>query len=188
MKNLFGGKISASAACRAAARRPAGCRLDGSDQSHRDEPQPGGERPANSTAAVRLLCHQRGRPHPRRPWCRHQGGAQLRGYPGAIPIPATLSLELGPSAERQHNITYGLFPITHSPTARRILLDRFETDALRRLRANPNQVLTANETRCCRSRSPAAPRSWRRPALPATTRIRISKRDWKVATFVTSRK
>jgi adenylate cyclase len=66
--------------------------------------------------------------------------------PGAIPIPATLSLELGRViSERQHNITYRF--VSDYPFANRAPhpLDRFETDTLRRLRANPNQVLTADE-------------------------------------------
>jgi adenylate cyclase len=65
--------------------------------------------------------------------------------PAAIPIPATLSLELGRVvSERQHNITYRF--VSDYPFANRAPhpFDHFETDALRRLRANPNQVLTDN--------------------------------------------
>ena len=63
--------------------------------------------------------------------------------PGAIPIPATLSLELGKViSEQQHNITYRF--VSDFPFANRTphTLDAFETDALHRLRENPRQVLS----------------------------------------------
>jgi class 3 adenylate cyclase len=63
--------------------------------------------------------------------------------PGAIPIPATLSLELGKViSERQRNITYRF--VSDYPFANRAphTLDQFETDSLRRLRQEPNQVLS----------------------------------------------
>ncbi len=63
--------------------------------------------------------------------------------PGAIPIPATLSLELGKViSERQHNITYRF--VSDYPFANRAThpLDQFEIDSLRSLRQNPNQVLS----------------------------------------------
>jgi adenylate cyclase len=63
--------------------------------------------------------------------------------PGAIPIPATLSLELGKViSERQHNITYRF--VSDFPFANRAphALDAFETDALRRLRDNPHQTIS----------------------------------------------
>src|SRR5436190_6499781 len=63
--------------------------------------------------------------------------------PGAIPIPATLSLELGRViSEQQHNITYRF--VSDYPFANRAphTLDAFETDALHRLRENPRQVLS----------------------------------------------
>jgi class 3 adenylate cyclase len=64
--------------------------------------------------------------------------------PGAIPIPATLSLELGRViSEQQHNITYRFvsdFPFKgRSPHA----LDQFETDALKILREDSDRKLTA---------------------------------------------
>ncbi len=65
--------------------------------------------------------------------------------PGAIPIPATLSLELGRViSERQHNIVYRF--VSDYPFANRAPhpLDQFETDALRSLRENPNQVLSSD--------------------------------------------
>src|ERR1700747_3732647 len=62
--------------------------------------------------------------------------------PGAIPIPATLSLELGRViSEQQHNITYRFvsdYPFAHRPVH---ALDSFETDALSTLRQNPDQQL-----------------------------------------------
>ncbi len=63
--------------------------------------------------------------------------------PGAIPIPATLSLELGRViSEQQQNITYRFvsdFPFKErAPHA----LDSFETGALADLRKNPEQQLT----------------------------------------------
>jgi class 3 adenylate cyclase len=66
-----------------------------------------------------------------------------QSIPGAIPIPATLSLELGRViGEQQQNITYRFvsdFPFKdRAPHA----LDGFETDALKRLRENPDQSLT----------------------------------------------
>jgi adenylate cyclase len=63
--------------------------------------------------------------------------------PGAIPIPATLSLELGKViSEQQHNIAYRF--VSDYPFANRAphALDRFETEALRQLRENPRQVLS----------------------------------------------
>jgi adenylate cyclase len=65
-----------------------------------------------------------------------------KDVPGAIPIPATLSLELGRViSERQHNIAYRF--VSDYPFANRAShqLDQFETDSLRSLRDNPNQVL-----------------------------------------------
>jgi hypothetical protein len=64
-------------------------------------------------------------------------------FPGAIPIPATLSLELGKViSEQQHNIIYRFvsdYPFKNRPPH---ALDQFETDALGALRQNPNQQLT----------------------------------------------
>ena len=80
--------------------------------------------------------------------------------PGAIPIPATLSLELGRViSERQHNITYRF--VSDYPFANRAAhpFDQFEKDLLRRLRENSNQVLTSRfEFTFRRSRSPGCAR------------------------------
>jgi hypothetical protein len=64
--------------------------------------------------------------------------------PGAIPIPATLSLELGRVvSENQSNIAYRFvsdFPFKgRAPHS----LDEFETGALRSLRENPKQELVS---------------------------------------------
>src|ERR1700733_6647738 len=63
--------------------------------------------------------------------------------PGAIPIPATLSLELGKViSEQQHNIAYRF--VSDYPFKNRAahVLDDFERNALADLRGNPNQLLT----------------------------------------------
>lgn len=65
-------------------------------------------------------------------------------FPGAIPIPATLSLELGKViSERQNNITYRF--VSDYPFSNRAphTLDQFEENSLARLRQNPDQVLSA---------------------------------------------
>ena len=62
--------------------------------------------------------------------------------PGAIPIPATLSLELGAViSEQQKNITYRF--VSDYPFKNRAphMLDAFEKNSLESLRANPNQKL-----------------------------------------------
>src|SRR5438105_11844809 len=63
--------------------------------------------------------------------------------PGAIPIPATLSLELGRViSEQQHNISYRF--VSDFPFKNRAphVLDSFETGALSDLRNHVNQQLT----------------------------------------------
>ena len=63
-------------------------------------------------------------------------------FPGAIPIPATLSLELGNViSERQHSVAYRF--VSDYPFANRTphALDSFEAESLRRLREDPNLVL-----------------------------------------------
>jgi adenylate cyclase len=66
-----------------------------------------------------------------------------QSIPGAIPIPATLSLELGRViSEQQHDIKYRFvsdFPFENrAPHA----MDKFEIDSLHSLRNNPDQVLS----------------------------------------------
>src|SRR5947208_13834892 len=63
--------------------------------------------------------------------------------PGAIPIPATLSLELGRVLnEQQHNINYRF--VSDYPFKNRAphALDEFESNALSALRDNPNQQIS----------------------------------------------
>ena len=63
--------------------------------------------------------------------------------PGAIPIPATLSIELGRViSDQQHNITYRFVSDFPFKNRARHSLDDFETNALASLRNDPNQQLT----------------------------------------------
>src|ERR1700738_2046219 len=67
--------------------------------------------------------------------------------PGAIPIPATLSLELGRViGAQQENINYRFvsdFPFKNRTSHQ---LDQFEKSALERLRNNPNQKIVDTST------------------------------------------
>ena len=76
----------------------------------------------------------------------HPGSTQVvhnyESVPGAIPIPATLSLELGKViGAQQQNIAYRF--VSDYPFRNRAphQLDTFETQSLESLRANPNQQL-----------------------------------------------
>jgi class 3 adenylate cyclase len=103
--------------------------------------------------------------------------------PGAIPIPATLSLELGKViSEQQHNIAYRF--VSDYPFANRAphALDAFETDALHRLRANPNQMISSSSDSLLVDRV-----RWVAPVIMAqacvtchNTHPESVKRDWKV--------
>ena len=63
--------------------------------------------------------------------------------PGAIPLPATLSLELGQViSEQQANIGYRFVSDYPFKTRAPHILDDFERDALAKLRVQPNQQLT----------------------------------------------
>ncbi|MGC2811402.1 MAG: adenylate/guanylate cyclase domain-containing protein [Bradyrhizobium sp.] len=76
----------------------------------------------------------------------HPGATQVvhnyESIPGAIPIPATLSLELGRViSEQQHNISYRFvsdFPFKNRAPHQ---LDDFEKASLQSLRSNPDQKL-----------------------------------------------
>ena len=103
--------------------------------------------------------------------------------PGATPLPATLSLELGKVvSEDQHNITYRF--VSDHPFANRAphALDAFEVDALRRLRENSNQTISSSEN------SPFIDRvRWVAPVIMSqacvtchNTHPESPKRDWKV--------
>jgi signal transduction histidine kinase len=63
--------------------------------------------------------------------------------PGAIPIPATLSLELGRVVtEQQNNISYRFFSDFPFKNRAPHVFDDFERRALSNLRANPNQLIS----------------------------------------------
>lgn len=76
----------------------------------------------------------------------HPGSTQVihnyESVPGAVPIPATLSLELGRViSEQQQNITYRFvsdYPFKNRASHQ---LDEFERKALESLRANPDQKI-----------------------------------------------
>jgi adenylate cyclase len=66
-----------------------------------------------------------------------------QAIPGAIPIPATLSLELGRViSEKQKNISYRFVSDFPFQNRGQHILDDFEKNALSMLRANPNQLIT----------------------------------------------
>jgi adenylate cyclase len=103
--------------------------------------------------------------------------------PGAIPIPATLSLELGKViSEQQHNITYRF--VSDYPFANRAPhpLDAFEADALRRLRENPNQMISADTTSLFADKVRlVAPVVMGAPCVAChNSHPESPKRDWKV--------
>ena len=103
--------------------------------------------------------------------------------PGAIPIPATLSLELGKViSEQQHNIAYRF--VSDYPFANRAphKLDAFEADALARLRKNPNQMISSSTNSLLVDRV-----SWVAPVIVAQSCVTCHnahpesvKHDWKV--------
>jgi adenylate cyclase len=103
--------------------------------------------------------------------------------PGAIPIPATLSLELGKVInEQQHNISYRF--VSDYPFANRAphQLDQFETSALRRLRENPNQTISTSSDSAFVDQV-----RWVAPVIMAQSCVSCHnahpesvKRDWKV--------
>jgi adenylate cyclase len=104
-------------------------------------------------------------------------------FPGAIPLPATLSLELGGViTQQQHNITYRF--VSDYPFANRAphALDEFETDALRRLRQNSDQMLSLSSHALLVDQV-----RWVAPVIMGQACVTChndhpqnSKRDWKV--------
>jgi signal transduction histidine kinase len=103
--------------------------------------------------------------------------------PGAIPIPATLSLELGRViTEQQHNISYRF--ISDYPFKNRAphTFDAFERRALADLRANPNQLISdATSTIFADRVRLVAPIIMGAPCVGCHNRHPDSpKRDWKV--------
>ena len=92
-------------------------------------------------SSVRLLRQQRRRTHPV-PLRQTQVVHNYETIPGAVPIPATLSLELGKViSEQQQNIVYRF--VSDYPFKNRAphQLDSFEVAALASLRANPDQKI-----------------------------------------------
>src|SRR6516162_9441623 len=74
---------------------------------------------------------------------RTQVSHNYQAIPGAIPIPATLSLELGRViSEKQKDISYRFVSDFPFQNRAQHSLDEFEKDALLKLRANSNQLLT----------------------------------------------
>jgi adenylate cyclase len=103
--------------------------------------------------------------------------------PGAIPIPATLSLELGRViSEQQSNIGYRF--ISDYPFKNRAphTLDEFERNALASLRQQPNQILTDDSTSLLSSRMRLISPIIMESACVAchNTHPDSPKRDWKV--------
>jgi signal transduction histidine kinase len=106
-----------------------------------------------------------------------------QAIPGAIPIPATLSLELGRIiSEEQHNITYRF--VSDYPFKNRAPheLDDFETHALAVLRADPNRQVTDSSWSMLTNRVRLVT-----PVLMGETCVACHnahpespKRDWKV--------
>jgi class 3 adenylate cyclase len=77
----------------------------------------------------------------------HPGATQVthnyEAIPGAIPIPATLSLELGKVvSEQQHNIQYRFVSDYPFRNRKPHEMDAFELAALNSLRENPKQTIT----------------------------------------------
>jgi adenylate cyclase len=103
--------------------------------------------------------------------------------PGAIPIPATLSLELGRViSERQANISYRF--VSDYPFANRLphRLDPFETKALAALRENPKQELVERTGSLLTDRvRQITPVLMEAPCVGChNTHPDSPKRDWKV--------
>jgi adenylate cyclase len=103
--------------------------------------------------------------------------------PGAIPIPATLSLELGRViSERQANISYRF--VSDYPFANRLphRLDPFETAALAALRENPKQGLVEVTGSLLTDRvRQVAPVLMEAPCVAChNTHPDSPKRDWKI--------
>jgi adenylate cyclase len=103
--------------------------------------------------------------------------------PGAIPIPATLSLELGHVvSEGQHNIAYRFvsdFPFKGRPAHE---LDGFERNALQRLRSDPNLQLMDTSWSLFTDRLRLIVPIMMEPTCVAchNTHPDSPKRDWKV--------
>ena len=106
-----------------------------------------------------------------------------QAIPGAIPIPATLSLDLGRViSEKQKNISYRFVSDYPFQNRAQHVLDDFEKNALSKLRANPNQLLADNSNSIFTDRirliSPILMSS---PCVSChNTHPESPKRDWKI--------
>jgi adenylate cyclase len=103
--------------------------------------------------------------------------------PGAIPIPATLSLELGKViSEQQQNITYRF--VSDYPFKNRTPhpLDDFEKAALQSLRSNPDQKIVDTSTSLFSDRVRLVAPVIMGPACVSCHNVHPEspKRDWKV--------
>lgn len=111
--------------------------------------------------------------------------------PGAIPIPATLSLELGRViGAQQENITYRFvsdFPFQNRAAHQ---LDKFEKDRSTRFARTPSRRSSRPRPRCSPTRSGwSRPSRWGRPASAATTATpRARRRTGRWATSAASRR
>ena len=120
-----------------------------------------------------------------------QAAHNYEDIPGAIPIPATLSLELGRVInEQQQNITYRF--MSDYPFANRSPhpLDEFETEALASLRANPEQqIVEKTATLFGDNVRLIAPVMMGAAASPATTRTpKARSATGKSATYAASKR
>jgi class 3 adenylate cyclase len=117
----------------------------------------------------------------------HPGDTQVvhnyEAVPGAIPIPATLSLELGKViSEQQQNITYRF--VSDYPFRNRAphQLDEFEKAALQSLRGNPDQKIVDTATSLFSDRVRFVAPVVMGPACVSCHNVHPEspKRDWKV--------
>jgi adenylate cyclase len=117
----------------------------------------------------------------------HPGETQVvhnyESIPGAIPIPATLSLELGKViSEQQQNITYRF--VSDYPFRNRAphLLDDFEKSSLQSLREDPNRKLVEATSSAFHDRVRFITPVMMGPACVAchNAHPESPKRDWKV--------
>lgn len=106
-----------------------------------------------------------------------------RDVPGAIPIPATMAIELGERiSEKVTNVRYGLVSDFPFKTRAERKLDAFEIGALRRLRRTPDdKVYEVSNSLFNRRMRLATPVIMRQPCVDChNTHPDIPKHDWKI--------